>query len=159
MPNTRKILFMFSALKIDYSNNFWQKCLCDSEDINSDCWSGSCADCSNGNNKWMVDNEENWRSIKKSTDPKSLHLQLTSGFPHFQKYVKVYRNAYRNHASTSKWNLTLLRRQKKIKLNFVLSIVEENQELLTGKLRLLMANSMSPRFGVKYTRNIRSFYI
>lgn len=80
---------MFSALKIDYSNNFWQKCLCDSEDINSDCWSGSCAECYNGNNKWMVDNEENQRSIKKSTDPKSLHLQLTSGFPHFQKYVKV----------------------------------------------------------------------
>ena len=30
-------IFMLSALKIDYSDNFWQKCLCDSENIDSDC--------------------------------------------------------------------------------------------------------------------------
>ena len=99
-------IFMSSALKIDYSDNIWQNVLCDSENIDSDCWTGSCTDCSNGSkivfeensfpsiikyHKWIVDEETNQRCVEESTDPKSLHLLLLSDFPRFQKHVQVKR--------------------------------------------------------------------
>ena len=74
-------IFLLSALKIDYSDNFWQKCLCDSDNIDSDCWTGSCTDCSKGSkivfeensfpsiikyHKWIVDEENNQTGFRQN---------------------------------------------------------------------------------------------
>ena len=42
-------IFKLSALKINYHDNFWEKCLCEGlSQITSTCWAGECQECLGG---------------------------------------------------------------------------------------------------------------
>lgn len=94
------------ALNI-HTDQFWEKMLCHSDDLNSACWRGICAVCQKGTKLDFADSpgdghEVNWMEWKKDQNGRlykasttccigELKELLLNSLPHYQEHVPVKR--------------------------------------------------------------------
>ena len=103
-----KFIFKLSAWKINYHDNFWEKCLCKghSKIFTSTYWAGECQECLGGKkipfiklpidqiityNEWIVDDGNNQWCMAKTCTTQLLQSLVMNDYPTFQQHVKIKR--------------------------------------------------------------------
>ena len=101
-------IFKLSASKINYHDNFWEKCLCEghSKIFTSTCWAGECQERLGGKripfielpidqiityNEWIVDGDNNQRCMVKTCTTQLLQSLVMNDYPTFQQHVRIKR--------------------------------------------------------------------
>ena len=99
-------IFKLSALKINYHNNFWEKCLCEGhcKIFTSTCWAGECQEWLGAKkmpfielpidqiityNEWIVDGDNNQRCMVKTCTTQLLQSLVMNYYPTFQQHVRI----------------------------------------------------------------------